>query len=170
MEAMQAILERRSVRKYRQEPIPAEDLKQILEAGHQSPSAANRQPWHFVIICDPEQKQRVAQACNGQMWLADAACILVGVGLPAVSEKWYRVDVAMAMENMVIAARSLGYGTCWIGAFKPDEVKAACGLPEGAEVVACTPIGVPEAWPAARERKEWSTVFSKDRYGEALNL
>jgi len=170
MEAMQAILERRSVRKYRQEPIPAEDLKQILEAGHQSPSAANRQPWHFVIICDPEQKQRVAQACNGQMWLADAACILVGVGLPAVSEKWYRVDVAMAMENMVVAARSLGYGTCWIGAFKPDEVKAACGLPEGAEVVACTPIGVPEAWPAARERKEWSTVFSKDRYGEALNL
>jgi nitroreductase len=170
MEAMQAILERRSVRKYRQEPIPAEDLKQILEAGHQSPSAANRQPWHFVIICDPEQKQRVAQACNGQMWLADAACILVGVGLPAVSEKWYPVDVAMAMENMVIAARSLGYGTCWIGAFKPDEVKAACGLPEGAEVVACTPIGVPEAWPAARERKEWSTVFSKDRYGEALNL
>ena len=111
MDAMQAILERRSVRKYRKEPIPAEDLRQILEAGHQSPSAANRQPWHFVIVSDPEQKQRVAQACNGQMWLADAACILVGVGLPAVSEKWYRVDVAMAMENMVIAARSLGYGT-----------------------------------------------------------
>ncbi len=170
MDAMQAILERRSVRKYRKEPIPAEDLRQILEAGHQSPSAANRQPWHFVIVSDPERKQRVAQACNGQTWLADAACILVGVGLPAVSEKWYRVDVAMAMENMVIAARSLGYGTCWIGAFKPDEVKAACELSEGAEVVACTPIGVPEAWPEARERKEWSAVFSKDCYGEALNL
>ena len=170
METIETILARRSVRKYRHEPIPDADLKQIMEAGHQSPSAANRQPWHFVLVTDPEQKERVAQACNGQMWLADAACILVGVGLPSVSEKWYRVDVAMAMENMVLAARSLGYGTCWIGAFKPDEVKAACGLPEGAEVVACTPIGVPEAWPAARERKEWSTVFSKDRYGEALNL
>jgi len=170
MDTMQAILERRSVRKYRRDPIPAKDLRQILEAGRQSPSASNGQPWHFVVVSDPEQKRCLAQACNGQIWMADAACILVGVGLPTVSEKWYQVDVAMAMQNMVIAARSLGYGTCWIGAFKPGEVKAVCGLPEGTEVVACTPIGVPEAWPEARERKEWTAVFSSDRYGVTLDL
>lgn len=170
MDAIQTILERRSVRKYRREPIPAEDLKQILEAGHRAPSAANRQPWHFVVVSDPEQKQRVAQACNGQMWLADAACIIVGAGLRSVSEKWYRVDVAIAMENMAVAARSLGYGTCWIGAFSPDDVKTVCGLPEEADVVACMPCGVPETWPEARERKGWESVFSKDRYGETLNL
>ena len=170
MDALQTILQRRSLRKYRGEAIPAEHLRQILEAGRQAPSAANRQPWHFVIVSDPEQKRRLAQACNGQIWLADAACILVGVGLPSVSEKWYRVDVAIAMENVALAARSLGYGTCWIGAFRPDEVKTLCGLPEGAEVVACMPIGVPEAWPEARERKEWTAVFSRDRYGEPLDL
>ena len=170
MDAIEAILKRRSVRRYRKEPIPAQDLQQILEAGRQAPSAANRQPWHLVIVTDPEQKQRMAQACNGQMWLADAACIMGGGGLPAVSERWYRVDVAIAMENIAIAARSLGYGTCWIGAFKPDEIKAVCGLPADADVVACCPIGVPEAWPAARERKDWSVVFSRNRYGEALDL
>ena len=168
MDTLQAILQRRSVRKYRPEPIPEDQLRQILESGRQSPSAANRQPWHFVVVGDREQKQRVAQACNGQMWMADAAYIIVGVGLPQVSPKWYRVDVAMAMENMVLAARSLGYGTCWIGAFDPEKVKEVCGLPADADVVACTPLGVPEAWPEPRTRKAWNEVFSANRYGQPL--
>jgi nitroreductase len=168
MDTLQTILERRSIRQYKPQPIPAEHLKQILEAGRQAPSAANRQPWHFVVVGDPEQRQRVAQACNGQMWMADAAYILVALGLPKVSGKWYRVDVAIALENMVLAARSLGYGTCWVGAFDPEKVKAVCQIPVEAEVVACTPLGVPDAAPAARERKALGQVFSADRYGEPL--
>ena len=170
MNTLQTIFERRSVRKYSPDAIPNEDLRQILEAGRQAPSAANRQPWHFVVVSQQEQKLRVAQACNGQMWIADAANILVAVGLPQVSSKWYRVDVAIAMENMVLAARSLGHGTCWIGAFNPEEVKAACQLPSDAEVVACSPLGVPNASPVARGRKDWDEVFSADQYGQALSL
>jgi nitroreductase len=170
MDTLQTILERRSVRTYKKEPIPAEQLQQILEAGRQAPSAANRQPWHFVVVGDAAQKQRVAQACNNQMWMADAAYILVAVGLPEVSNKWYKVDVAIALENMVLAAKGLGYGTCWIGAFSPEAVAQAVGLPEGAEVVACTPLGVPDSAPPARQRKEWNEVFSLDSYGKALDL
>lgn len=170
MDALQAIFDRRSIRKYKSEPIPTEDLRQILEAGRQAPSAANRQSWHFVIVGDSEQKQRVAQACNNQMWMADAAYIIVAAGLPEVSSRWYKVDVAIAMENMVLAARSLGYGTCWIGAFNPDQVKAVCDLPGNAEVVVCSPLGVPDISPVARERKPWDEVFSVDRYGQTLDL
>jgi nitroreductase len=170
LDTLQTILDRRSIRRYRPEPIPEADLKRILEAGRQAPSAANRQSWHFVIVGDPEQKQRVAQACNNQMWMADAAYIIVAAGLPEVSSKWYKVDVAIAMENMVLAARSLGYGTCWIGAFNPDQVKAVCDLPGGAEVVVCSPLGVPDMSPEARGRKPWDEVFSADRYGQALDL
>ncbi len=168
MDTLQNIFERRSIRKYKPVGIPEEHLKQILEAIRQAPSAANRQPWHFVIVGDPEQKRLVAQACNGQMWMADAAYIVVACGVPAVSEKWYRVDVAIGLENMVLAARSLGYGTCWVGAFKPEEVKQVCGLPAGVEVVACTPLGVPDVEPAARTRKEWGEIFSANRYGDKL--
>ena len=170
MDTLQTILQRRSVRKYRPDPIPDEHLQQILEAGRQAPSAGNRQPWHLVVVGDTSQKQRVAQACNGQMWMAEAAYILVAVGLPQVSEKWYRVDVAIALENVVLAARSLGYGTCWIGAFDPGRVREVCQIPAEAEVIACTPLGVPEAWPAARERKSWDELFSAERYGRALEL
>ena len=170
MDTLQAILERRSVREYRPEPIPAADLKQILEAVRQAPSAANRQPVHFIVVGDPEQKRRVAQACKGQMWMADAAYIIVGVGLPKLSPNWQRVDVTIALENLVVAARALGYGTCWIGAFDPEKVKAVCGIPAEAEVVACTPLGVPAEWPAARARKEWGQLFSGDRYGQELKV
>ena len=170
MDTLQAIFDRRSVRTYKSEPIPVEELKQILEAGRQAPSAANRQPWHFLVVSDPQQKHRVAQACNNQMWMADAAYILVAVGQPEVSEKWYRVDVAIALQSMVLAAKSLGYGTCWIGAFSPNDVKKVCGIPDGLDVVACTPLGVPDIAPPARQRKAWGEVFSLDRYGESLEL
>ena len=168
MDTLQTIFARRSVRKYKQEPIPDQDLKQILEAGRQAPSAANRQPWHIIVVGDPQQKHRVAEACNGQMWMADAAYILVALGMPQVTTKWYKVDVAIALENIVLAARSLGYGTCWIGAFDPVQIKSVCQIPENLEVVACTPLGVPDADPAARQRKEWRELFSADRYGEAI--
>jgi nitroreductase len=160
------ILSRRSVRRYKDQAIPAEDLQQIMEATHQAPSAANRQPWHFVVVTDAEQKARVAQACNGQMWMADAGAIVVALGVPKVSEKWYRVDVAIALENLVLAAWSLGYGTCWIGAFDPAKVKQVCGIPADLDVVACTPLGVPDIAPAARDRKPWDEVFSINSYGE----
>jgi len=100
--------------------------------------------------------------------MADAAYILVAVGLPKVSEKWYRVDVAIALEHMVLAAHSLGYGTCWIGAFDPAKVAAAVKLPKDAVVVACTPLGVPDVSPAARSRKDWGEVFSADSYGQEM--
>jgi nitroreductase len=166
MNTIETTLARRSIRRFKSEPIPPQDLTAILEAGRQAPSAANRQPWHFVVVTDAEQKQRVAQACNGQMWMADAACILVACGLPQVSAKWYLVDVAIALENMVLAAYSLGYGTCWIGAFDPAKVKQVCGIPADLDVVACTPLGVPEIAPAARDRKPWDEVFSINSYGE----
>jgi len=170
VDTLQAISERRSIRTYKPDAIPGEHLRQIMEAGRQAPSAGNRQPWHFVVVAEPEQKRQVARACNGQMWMADAACVLVGVGFPQVSSKWYRVDVAIAMENMVLAARSLGYGTCWIGAFDAEQVKAVCQIPPEARVVACTPLGLPDVSPRPRGRKPWDEVFSAERYGQALRL
>lgn len=168
METLQAILRRRSVREYREDPIPRADLRRILEAGRQAPSAGNRQPWHFLVVGDREQRRKLARACDGQTWIADAAYILVAVGMPHVSPKWYAVDVAIALENIVLAACSLGYGTCWVGAFDADLVKSICRIPVEATVVACTPLGVPVAWPEPRDRKPWGEVFSGDRYGEPV--
>jgi len=117
VEALENILGRRSIRKYKPDGISLEHLKQILEAGRWAPSQGNKQP----------QKRQLAEVSNAQMWVADAAYILVAVGLATVNEKWCKIDTAIALENMVLAAHGLGYGTCWIGLFDPEKVKEICG-------------------------------------------
>ncbi len=168
MNTLQAILERRSIRKYRREPLPKEHLQQILEAGRQAPSAANRQPWHVIVVEDAEQRRQLADACNGQLWMADAAYILVALGSPETSSKWYKLDIGIALQNTILMARNLGYGTCWIGAFDAAKVKEICQVPDGWEAVVCVPLGVPDECPAARERKAWGEIFSAGHFGKAL--
>lgn len=167
-DTIQAIMERRSVRSYQTKALPEKDLKTILEAGRQAPSAANRQPWHFVVVQGEEQKKKVAAACSNQLWMAEAGAIVAGIAKPGVSEKWCAVDVAIAMENMILAATSLGYGTCWIGAFDQDQVKAVLAVPEDCTVVALTPVGVAADHPEARARMPMGEFVSGEQYGGKL--
>jgi nitroreductase len=168
MDTLDAIMQRRSVRKYSPSPIPEQDLKKILEAGRQAPSAANRQPWHFIVVRDEAQKKRLAEACSGQSWMADAAAIIAGLGKPQVSDKWHPVDVAIAMQNMILAATALGYGTCWVGAFDEAQVKTVLGLPDDLRVVALTPVGKPLDKPDRRPRMPMDEFVSLDRSGGKL--
>jgi nitroreductase len=168
MDAIEAIMKRRSIRSYQPKPIPEADLKIILEAGRQAPSAANRQPWHVVVVQEPEQRKALAEACSGQTWLADAGVIIAGIGKPGVNEKWYAVDTAIMLENMILATTALGYGTCWIGAFDPEKIKAVLQLPEDMVVVALTPIGIPADHPEARPRQPRQEFASRDAYGTPL--
>jgi nitroreductase len=165
MDAISALMQRRSIRRYLPKPIPDSDLKTILEAGRQAPSAANRQPWHFVVVREQQQKRRLAEACSGQLWMAEAEVIIAGLGKPSVNEKWYLVDVAIAMENMIVAATALGYGTCWVGAFEEAQVKEVLGIPEEVKVVALTPLGTPADKPERRPRMPMDEFVSLNRYG-----
>ena len=167
METLQAIADRRSIRRYERQAMPPEDLARILEAARQAPSARNRQPWHFVVVTDSVAKTKLAALCLGQLWLGGAAAMVVGVALPKVSEKWCIVDTTIAMQNAVLAATDLGYGTCWIGAFHEGGVKALMGIPEEAKVVAILSVGVPAEQPGARSRKPLAELVSVDRYGQS---
>lgn len=166
-DTLTTIMRRRSVRAFDPAPIAPADLQKILTAVQQAPSAANRQPVHFVVVRDAEQKRRVASAAANQHWLAEADAIFIAVGFPAESQRWYVVDASIALENMVLAATSLGYGTCWIGAFNEEKVREVVGLPPEARVVAMSPIGRPAETPDARPRKSFDQLFSFERYGQA---
>jgi len=165
-DALSTIFRRRSVRAFAPTPMPEADLRTILEAVQQAPSAANRQPLHFIVVRDPDQKRRVAAAAANQHWLAQADVIFIAVGFPTQSQRWYVVDASIAMQNMVIAATALGYGTCWIGAFSEEAIREVVGLPPEARVVALSPVGRPAESPEARPRKSFDQLFSYDRYGQ----
>jgi nitroreductase len=164
MDVFKAIRSRRSIRKYRPEPVPDEKLETIFEAARLAPSADNRQPWGFVVVRDADRKMALAEAANNQTFMKDAAAIVVAVGDPEVSAEWHEKDTMIALEHMVLAATALSYGTCWIGAFDEDAVKRLLKIPAKMKVIALLPIGVPDETPAPRPRKELSEIFFKEEW------
>ena len=174
MNVLEAIKTRRSVRKYRPEPIPEGDLKKIMKAAQLAPSAGNKQPWRFVVVRDPETKKKLGEIARGQTWISDAGVVVAALSMdkksPEVYERWAERDVMTAVEHMVLAAWSLGYGTCWIGAFYEDRVKELLGIPAEMTVINLLPIGVPDQSPEARTRRPLEEIFHRKRYGKPLKI
>ncbi|MGD0495816.1 MAG: nitroreductase family protein [Candidatus Bathyarchaeia archaeon] len=164
MDVLEAIRIRRSIRKYRPEPIPDEKLETILEAARLAPSAANRQPWRFVVVEERQRRKALAKAANDQTFVGDAGAIVVAISDPEKSARWHEKDTMIALEHMVLAATALGYGTCWIGAFDEDAVKSLLKIPAKMKVVALLPIGMPDEKPAPRRRKELSEIFFREEW------
>lgn len=164
MDVVETIKARRSVRKYKPDRIPDEKLQIILESARFAPSAGNRQPWRFVIVQETDRKKSLAQAAENQTFLNDAAAIVVAAADPEASQRWHEKDTIIALEHIVLAATSLGYGTCWIGAFDESAVKRLLKIPRKLKVVAILPIGVPDETPSARSRKAKSEIFFNEQW------
>ena len=150
MDVMEAIRNRRSVRRYSPEPIPDDVLDAMCEALRLAPSACNNQPWRFIIVTDAETRHALAKAARNQVFVAEAPVVVVGVGFPAMAYKSMGgygnsvdVDLAIAIDHLTLAAVEAGLGTCWVGAFVEEEVKRLLGIPADAKVVAMTPLGYP---------------------------
>ncbi|RLE70536.1 MAG: nitroreductase [Thermoprotei archaeon] len=165
MGVLEVVRKRRSIRRYRTEPVASEDLKKMLEAARLAPSAGNRQPWYFIVVRDAEIKRKLAEAAAHQMFIADADVIVVGVSDPRRSPRWHDRDLMIAMEHLILEATELGYGTCWIGAFNEDRVKEILEIPEEYRVVALTPVGVPDESPPPRPRRSLEEIVFQDKWG-----
>ncbi len=159
------ILARRSIRKYKRDPVPEEVKAKILEAGRQAPSASNRQPWHFVVIEDRIMKERLSKWMYTG-FLKDSSFIIVGVSLPfdGTSKKWGIVDVTIAMQNMVLAAEVMGVGSCWIGDFVEEEVKSLLGIPAEGTIVALLPFGLPDEKPGPKAKKALTEIVHHEKW------
>ncbi len=148
--------------------LQEEHLKKILEAAQQAPSAGNKQPWQFVVVRDPDIKDRLGKIARNQTWISNASVIIVALAmdkkLPQIYEKWAERDVMIAVEHMVLSAWSLGYGTCWIGAFIEEDIKALLDIPPEMTVINLLPIGVRNENPKKRSRKPFEEIFHEERY------
>jgi nitroreductase len=164
MDVFEAITARRSIRKYKSEPVREEQLGKILEAARLAPSAGNRQPWRFLVVQEKNRKAQVAVVANNQSFLRDAGAIVVAAVDPEISPKWYEKDVMIALEHMVLAATALDLGTCWIGAFDEGELKRLLKIPEKHRVVALLPIGSADEKPRPTPRKDFHEIFFKEEW------
>ena len=169
MEFADVISKRRSIRKYKSDPVPEKEIEYILEAARLAPSWANSQCWKFIVVTDPEVKAELAKAGND--WIANAPAIVTVCADPAKpgtkgDQEYYMLDVGIAMEHLILAAADRGLGTCWIGAFNEEEAKAALGIPDNMRVVASTPLGYPDEEPAPRPRRDLADVMCLNKYTE----
>jgi len=161
MSLLNAIFRRRSIRLYEREPIPDDVLRNILEAGRLAPSADNAQPWHFIVITEPKIKEKLARG-RWNRFIKDSAVTIVGCGY--ASNRWSTVDVAIALENMVIAAEAQGVGSCWVGDFEEEEVKELLGIPDSLKVVALIAFGYPAEKPGPSDKKSLETIVHYNRF------
>jgi nitroreductase len=159
-----------STRNYLKKDVPEDKLNAVLNAARFAQSARNLQDWKFVVVRDPAIRGRLAVAAKDQMFVSEAPVVIAccGVGVDYImtcGQYAYALDVAIAMENMALAAHEVGLGTCWLGAFYEDEVKKELGIPRiGVRVVGLLTLGYPGVTAPEKKRKDVEEIVSYDRW------
>ncbi len=182
MEVLEAIRTRRSIRKYKPDPVDDKTLETVLEAARLAPSWANTQCWRFVVVRDSNIKEQLAgtlienpatDAIRNAPIVIVACAELGKAGLyhgqySTDKGDWFMFDVALAMQNLVLAAHSLGLGTVHVGRFDAKRAASVLGVPEGFCVVEMTPLGYPAQEVNPRPRRELAEIVFYDKYGGKL--
>lgn len=168
MDVLEAIKGRRSVRAFRSEKnVSEETVQELIDAACWAPSAGNIQPWEFVIVRKPEIKRRLVEAAFKQSFLEDASVVIVVCADEERSSEGYGQrgrtlyciqDTSAAIQNIHLAAYSLGLGTCWVGAFKEEEAREILNIPRGIRPVALVPVGYPLKFPSPRAKRVASEI------------
>jgi nitroreductase len=161
MDVFEAIRTRRSVRAFTGEAIPREDLEKIVDAGRLAATGSNKQPWNFIVVTDREM---IEQLKTASQWIEKSAAIIAVVLDP--ESRWWVEDGAAAVQNMLLAATALGYGSCWLEGYtlrNEDAFKVLLGVPAEKRLMTLVPIGVPVEWPT-KEKKSLEEVIHWEKY------
>ncbi len=193
MDVFEAIKNRRSIRRYKPDPVDDAKINAILEAGRWAPSWANTQCSRFIVVRDTQVKAALAETVNkmktpdGKEVPTPAAAAMntvpvvivvcaetgksgtkpgSGGGGEYITDKgdWFMFDTALAAENMALAAHAQGLGTVIIGAFNPQAAEKVLAMPKGYRIAVMLPVGVPSQEGKAPPRKELSELVIKDKF------
>jgi len=188
-----AIEQRRSIRKFKSDPIPDEYIMALLDSARLAPSGSNSQPWRFKIVKDQQTKEKLVKAAYDQLFIAQAPVVIVCCAdikgyldgslsgtqdlgkIAAIEDRVVKIvtnlmneteesldikdvgssvalNVAIAIEHIILRALDFGLGSCWIKLTHDQMVKDIFGWDENIHFVALLPIGYPDESPAPRKR------------------
>jgi len=191
----EVIEDRRSIRKYKPDPIPDRFILQILEAARLAPSGSNTQPWRFVVVKNEDTRLKLKEAAVNQKFVGEAPVVIACCGdLTAwrqypkrikelvsgrEDEEWNLEEVtsrmtttvrnvAIACEHMILQATELGLGTCWVGMMNREHVKEILNIPDYLVIVVLLTIGYPVEDPKQRPRLDLSKIAFHEEYGNSL--
>jgi nitroreductase len=181
MGLMELIRARRSVRRYAERAVERSEIEECLEAARLAPSAENAQPWRFVVVDNPQVKERLAAAAFSGVYrptrfAAKAPAIVAVLAKPDIianrlgraiqGTKYYLIDCGIACQQFVLRATELGLGVCYIGWYSKRGVRRVLQVPRSHDIVVLLAVGYPSGEPhKQRPRKELYDLVSYNRFG-----
>jgi len=178
MDVFEAVRTRRSIRGYKPDPISDEDIKRVLDAARWAPSAANLQPWEFIVVKDPATRKKIQELVEENKkttikmrdepwrtgfsrynteWISMAPVHIVVCANPqktaphVFGRETYKYATGAAIQNLMLAACALGLGTCWLSMFNKGKLKKTLAIPKEIDVIGVITMGYPIEIPQAPE-------------------
>ena len=169
MDFLELIKSRYSVRAYKNQPVEEEKLDKILQAARLAPTAVNYQPFKLILIHTKEREDELKQIYQAE-WFKKAPIVICVCCEP--QNAWVRrdgknfadIDATIVMDHIILAATSLGLGTCWIGAFNAKAAREILKLPDEVEPLVFTPLGYPADEKPIRKRKDVSELVRYEQW------
>lgn len=162
---------RRPVGRFQDRPVPDETLECVIECARYAPSAREDQPWRFVVVQDARRRGRLAEAAFHHPHARSApvivaACARIHTHVSGVGRRSWPLDLAAAVQSMVLAAADLGLSSAWITGFRERSVRDALDIPEGVPVAALLALGYPESIEPLPEREPRKEVVAWESWSE----
>lgn len=169
MDILPEIAGRRSIRRFAPEPLDPASIKRILESARRAPSAKNRQAWRFIVVTEPDTREKIQQACFGQEYVGQAPAIFVLCTTNVEYEMpngihSYPVDLGVAAGFMLLQAEHERLGTCPVTYFEEREVKAVLSVPYKMRVVMLVCVGKPDEDPPLTQRMPLERVVGYEHW------
>jgi nitroreductase len=164
MDAIEALLTRRSIRKYAPNPVSDTVVKQLLQAAMSAPSAGNEQPWQFIVITERNIMEEIARFHPYAAMLREAPLAILVCGdldLQQFKGNWV-LDCSAATQNLLLAAHALGLGAVWVGVYpeteRMEDLKKLLHLPQQIIPLSLVPVGYPAESPPPEDRYDTTRV------------
>ncbi len=164
MDTQKALISRRSICRYKDQPIPESIIEQIIDAARLAPTANNQQPWEFIVVIEQDMREKIAELATYGKFIAQAAAC---VAVYCKDSKYYLEDGSAATQNILLSAWAHGVGSCWVaGDKKPycQPISQLLGVPEDYKLVSLIALGYAAESPKLHHKRALAEVLHLEKF------
>jgi len=173
MEFDDAVISRRTCRDYKSKDLPMEILGQIIDIARYAPSSANVQNWQFIVVVNPDKREKLSDICSEQSWMADAPVHLIVCNrkqeviakFPSKGEKFASQNCAIIATHIMLKANDLGVGSAWVGAFDEELIRRELDIPDEVIPECIITLGYPNELEEDQPREGLKFITSLEKWG-----